>query len=52
MYAPVTGFASQTYGTTFVEHAEDGVLAGTDPMLAPFPFWNDLSRGGSRAATW
>ncbi|MDT9689880.1 penicillin-binding transpeptidase domain-containing protein [Streptomyces sp. P9(2023)] len=45
LYAPVTGFASQTYGTTFVEHAEDGVLAGTDPMLAPFPFWDDLSRG-------
>ncbi|MET9438719.1 penicillin-binding transpeptidase domain-containing protein [Streptomyces sp. NPDC006551] len=45
LYAPVTGYASQTYGTTFLEHAEDAVLAGTDPMLAPFPFWNDISRG-------
>lgn len=45
LYAPVTGFASQTYGTTLVEHAEDAVLAGTDPMLAPLPLWNDLTRG-------
>ncbi|MFJ8665130.1 penicillin-binding transpeptidase domain-containing protein [Streptomyces sp. NPDC093600] len=45
LYAPVTGYASQTYGTTFLEHAEDAVLSGTDPMLAPLPFWNDISRG-------
>ncbi|MGW1600885.1 penicillin-binding protein 2, partial [Streptomyces eurythermus] len=32
LYAPVTGFASQRYGTTFLEHAEDGVLSGTDPL--------------------
>ncbi|OIK27683.1 penicillin-binding protein [Streptomyces malaysiense] len=44
LYAPVTGFASQSYGTTFLEHAEDGVLSGTDPMLAPLPLWNDLTR--------
>ncbi|MEV6393397.1 penicillin-binding transpeptidase domain-containing protein [Streptomyces sp. NPDC051907] len=44
MYAPVTGYASQTYGGTFLEHAEDRVLAGTDPMLSPLPFWRDLSR--------
>ncbi|WP_199273108.1 penicillin-binding transpeptidase domain-containing protein [Streptomyces broussonetiae] len=44
LYAPVTGFASQTYGTTFLEHAGDGVLAGTDPMLAPLPLWNDMTR--------
>ncbi|MGW2827255.1 penicillin-binding transpeptidase domain-containing protein [Streptomyces sp. NPDC001443] len=45
LYAPVTGFASQEYGTTLLEHAEDGVLAGTDPLLAPFPLWSDLTRG-------
>ncbi|MEU6088081.1 penicillin-binding transpeptidase domain-containing protein [Streptomyces sp. NPDC047085] len=44
LYAPVTGFASQRYGSTFLEDAEDGVLSGTDPMLSPFPLWNDVSR--------
>ncbi|MFE9170514.1 penicillin-binding transpeptidase domain-containing protein [Streptomyces kebangsaanensis] len=44
LYAPVTGFASQLYGTTFLEHTEDGVLAGTDPLLAGFPLWQDLTR--------
>ncbi|MFJ3334156.1 penicillin-binding transpeptidase domain-containing protein [Streptomyces sp. NPDC086766] len=44
LYAPVTGFASQRYGTTFLEHAEDEVLAGTDPMLSAFPLWNDFTR--------
>lgn len=44
LYAPVTGFASQEYGTTFLEHSEDGILAGTDSMLSPFPLWNDLTR--------
>ncbi|MFE1862989.1 penicillin-binding transpeptidase domain-containing protein [Streptomyces anandii] len=47
LYAPVTGFASQRYGTTFLEHAEDRVLAGTDPMLAGFPLWNDFTRAQS-----
>ncbi|MFF0750008.1 penicillin-binding transpeptidase domain-containing protein [Streptomyces sp. NPDC004267] len=45
LYAPVTGYASQTYGTTLLESAEDDLLSGTDPMLAPFPLWNDLSHG-------
>ncbi|MFI1185090.1 peptidoglycan D,D-transpeptidase FtsI family protein [Streptomyces californicus] len=45
LYAPVTGYASQTYGTTLLENAEDGVLAGTDPLLAPLPFWNEFTRG-------
>jgi cell division protein FtsI/penicillin-binding protein 2 len=45
LYAPVTGFASQVYGTTLLEHAEDGILAGTDPLLYPFPLLNDLTRG-------
>ncbi|MFI9768820.1 penicillin-binding transpeptidase domain-containing protein [Streptomyces sp. NPDC052415] len=44
LYAPVTGFASQVYGTSFLEHTEDGVLSGADPMLAPFPLLNDLTR--------
>lgn len=44
LYAPVTGFSSQTYGTTLLENAQDGILSGTDPMLAPLPFWNDITR--------
>ncbi|GGZ31211.1 penicillin-binding protein [Streptomyces inusitatus] len=54
LYAPVTGFSSQTYGTTLVESAEDPMLSGTDPLLSPFPLWNDLSRGrpaGGRVVT-
>jgi cell division protein FtsI/penicillin-binding protein 2 len=47
LYAPVTGFASQRYGTTFLEHTEDEVLSGTDPMLAGFRPWNDFTRGQS-----
>ncbi|MCS0634279.1 penicillin-binding transpeptidase domain-containing protein [Streptomyces sp. LP05-1] len=45
LYAPVTGYASQTYGTTLLEHAEDAVLAGTDPLLAPFPFLGGDGQG-------
>jgi penicillin-binding protein A len=44
LYAPVTGYASQTYGTTLLENAEDGVLSGTDPVLAPLPLWGDVTR--------
>ncbi|MFF0743934.1 penicillin-binding transpeptidase domain-containing protein [Streptomyces sp. NPDC004111] len=55
LYAPVTGYASQTYGTAFVEAAEDEVLSGTDPMLAPLPLWNEITRkqqpGGQVATT-
>ncbi|MFI5616300.1 penicillin-binding transpeptidase domain-containing protein [Streptomyces sp. NPDC051567] len=54
LYAPVTGFSSQTYGTSFVERAEDAVLAGTDPGLTAFPLWYDLARGrpdGGNAVT-
>ncbi|WP_327431708.1 penicillin-binding transpeptidase domain-containing protein [Streptomyces sp. NBC_01236] len=43
LYAPVTGFASQLYGTTFLENAEDDILSGADPMLAPLPLWNDIT---------
>ncbi|CAM5578815.1 penicillin-binding protein [Streptomyces avidinii] len=54
LYAPVTGFASQTYGTSFLERAEDPVLSGTDPGLSAFPLWYELARGrpgGGNAAT-
>ncbi|MFF4057099.1 penicillin-binding transpeptidase domain-containing protein [Streptomyces sp. NPDC001668] len=44
LYAPVTGFASQEYGTAFLEHTEDAVLSGSDPLLTPFPLWNDFTR--------
>ncbi|WP_328873821.1 penicillin-binding transpeptidase domain-containing protein [Streptomyces sp. NBC_00287] len=44
LYAPVTGFASQVYGTSLLEHTEDGVLSGSDPMLSSFPLLNDLTR--------
>ncbi|MFJ3926841.1 penicillin-binding transpeptidase domain-containing protein [Streptomyces sp. NPDC090022] len=44
LYAPVTGYSSQTFGTSFVERAEDAVLSGTDPGLTVFPFWHDLAR--------
>ncbi|MFR9796409.1 penicillin-binding transpeptidase domain-containing protein [Streptomyces sp. MS06] len=47
MYAPVTGFSSQAYGTTLLEHTEDGVLAGTDPLLSPLPLLDGLT--GARA---
>ncbi|MEU9185967.1 penicillin-binding transpeptidase domain-containing protein [Streptomyces sp. NPDC048484] len=47
LYAPVTGFASQVYGTALLEDAADDVLAGTDPTLSPFPLWNDLTRASS-----
>jgi peptidoglycan glycosyltransferase len=33
MYAPVTGYYSQVYGTTGVERAEDSVLNGSDDRL-------------------
>ncbi|MCX4883580.1 penicillin-binding protein 2 [Streptomyces sp. NBC_00847] len=48
LYAPVTGFASQVYGTTLLEHSGDAVLSGTDPMLSPFPLVNGLTRAQGR----
>ncbi|MFJ5775769.1 penicillin-binding transpeptidase domain-containing protein [Streptomyces sp. NPDC093094] len=44
LYAPVTGFSSQKYGTSLLEQAEDPVLSGTAPVLTPFPLWNDFTR--------
>ncbi|NBE51216.1 penicillin-binding transpeptidase domain-containing protein [Streptomyces boluensis] len=44
LYAPVTGYASQTYGSTLLEGAQDRLLSGTDPLLAPFPLLDDVTR--------
>ncbi|MEV0370122.1 penicillin-binding protein 2 [Streptomyces sp. NPDC050636] len=44
LYAPVTGYSSQLYGTSLIERAEDGILSGTDERLTAFPWWNDLTR--------
>ncbi|GAA1077293.1 MULTISPECIES: peptidoglycan D,D-transpeptidase FtsI family protein [Kitasatospora] len=33
MYAPVTGYSSQSFGTSQLESLEDGILAGTDSRL-------------------
>ncbi|NJQ00866.1 peptidoglycan D,D-transpeptidase FtsI family protein [Streptomyces zingiberis] len=47
LYAPVTGYASQIYGTALLEDAEDDVLSGADPRLAAFPgfsLWHALTR--------
>ncbi len=44
LYAPVTGFASQVYGTALLENAADGILSGTDPALSPLPLYDDLTR--------
>ena len=55
LYAPVTGYSSQVYGTSFLEHAEDGILSGTDERLGTFPWWDELTRthrrGGKVATT-
>ncbi|MGP3999356.1 penicillin-binding transpeptidase domain-containing protein [Streptomyces sp. 8N706] len=44
LYAPVTGYASQIYGTSLLENTEDDVLSGTDPRLARVPLWTELTR--------
>jgi cell division protein FtsI/penicillin-binding protein 2 len=33
LYAPVTGYSSQAFGSTQLESLEDGILAGTDDRL-------------------
>ncbi|MEW2548064.1 penicillin-binding transpeptidase domain-containing protein [Streptomyces sp. NPDC047002] len=33
LWAPVTGYGSQAYGSTMLEGVEDGVLSGNDPRL-------------------
>ncbi|MEU1072402.1 MULTISPECIES: penicillin-binding transpeptidase domain-containing protein [unclassified Streptomyces] len=52
LYAPVTGYSSQVYGTTLVEAAEDPVLSGSSPLLRPL--WDGLTRkrpAGGHAVT-
>lgn len=44
LYAPVTGFSSQRYGTTLLEHSEDPVLSGADPSLSSFPLIDGVTR--------
>ncbi|MFI6942353.1 penicillin-binding transpeptidase domain-containing protein [Streptomyces sp. NPDC050418] len=44
LYAPVTGYASQVYGSTLLESSEDRILAGTSPLLSPLPLVGDLTR--------
>lgn len=48
LYAPVTGFASQTYGTSLLEGTEDGLLTGTSPRLASVPLWKEITRDRQR----
>ncbi|MFG3351280.1 penicillin-binding transpeptidase domain-containing protein [Streptomyces sp. NPDC048001] len=54
LYAPVTGYASQRYGTSLVENLQDGILAGSDPLLSPLPLLDGLGsrrRPGGRVVT-
>ncbi|MEU6851926.1 penicillin-binding transpeptidase domain-containing protein [Actinacidiphila alni] len=48
LYAPVTGFASQLYGTTLLEGTEDDVLSGRAEELASVPLWNEITRARQR----
>lgn len=47
MYAPVTGFASQAVGMTFLESTYDSVLSGQDDRLA-FERFTDVVTGKER----
>jgi peptidoglycan glycosyltransferase len=44
LYAPVTGFSSQTYGNTLVEGVENDVLTGQDSRLSTRPLWDEIAR--------
>ncbi|TJZ45996.1 penicillin-binding protein 2 [Streptomyces piniterrae] len=44
LYAPVTGYSSQEFGTSQIERAEDGILSGTDERLTTFAWWDELAR--------
>jgi peptidoglycan glycosyltransferase len=48
LYAPVTGFSSQIYGTTLLEGTEDRLLTGADGRLAAMPLWNEITRAQQR----
>ncbi|MEN3585336.1 penicillin-binding protein 2 [Streptomyces sp. WMMC905] len=47
MYAPVTGYASQSVGMTLLESTYDGILSGTDDILA-FERFTDVITGNER----
>ncbi len=51
VFAPVTGYASQAYGTTLLENAGDPVLSGTDPGLSALPFWSAITRSRQPGGT-
>ena len=44
LYAPVTGYSSQTYGNTLLEGVEDDVLSGADSRLSVHPWLDAISR--------
>ncbi|MHC5903574.1 penicillin-binding transpeptidase domain-containing protein [Streptomyces sp. S6] len=48
MWAPVTGFSSQAFGSNFLENIEDSVLSGTDDRLF-FRNTLDMLTGKQRA---
>jgi peptidoglycan glycosyltransferase len=51
LYAPVTGFASQAYGTTLLEHTEDDVLTGRHPLLSALPLLGGPAGDGGDVLT-
>ncbi|WP_406278505.1 penicillin-binding transpeptidase domain-containing protein [Embleya sp. NBC_00896] len=55
LYAPITGYASQLYGTSLIEGVEDDILAGTDARLGAWPVITAVTRarnpGGNVATT-
>jgi peptidoglycan glycosyltransferase len=48
LYAPVTGFASQTYGATLLEGTENDLLDGTAKTLDEQPLWQEITRARQR----
>ncbi|MGF1429196.1 peptidoglycan D,D-transpeptidase FtsI family protein [Kitasatospora sp. LaBMicrA B282] len=48
LYAPVTGYSSQVFGSNGLESLEDGVLGGTDDRLFFNNTWNAVT-GGKRS---
>ncbi|WP_335977175.1 penicillin-binding transpeptidase domain-containing protein [Streptomyces sp. CA2R106] len=48
LYAPVTGFSSQTYGATLLEGTEDSLLDGTSGALDDQPLWREITRARQR----
>ncbi|SEF87911.1 Cell division protein FtsI/penicillin-binding protein 2 [Actinacidiphila yanglinensis] len=48
LYAPVTGFASQTYGASLLEGTENDLLDGSSPALRERPLWQEITRARQR----